>query len=72
MVDLAKARNSMKQRAKNGEKSCLVYREVCASASQEVLDFLPSAAVCSRTMRNAQKNFAIKGIFYKKLGLFGP
>ena len=44
----------MKQRAKNGEKSCLVYREVCASASQEVLDFLPSAAVCSRTMRNAR------------------
>ena len=54
MVDLAKARNSMKQRAKNGERSCLVYREICASASQDVLDFLPSAAVCSRTMRNAR------------------
>ena len=53
-TNMAKARNTMKQRAEQGDKPCRIYREVVASADEDVVDFLPSISVCSRAMRRAQ------------------
>ena len=53
-LEMAKARLTMKNRARQGEKSCKVYKEVCAAASEDLQDFLPSASVCARTMRKAR------------------
>ena len=53
-LEMAKARLTMKERARQGEKCCKIYREVCAAASEDLKDFLPSASVCARTMRKAR------------------
>ena len=53
-VEIAKARQTMKERASRGETSIRVYREVCASGSEDLRDIMPTSAICARTMRRAR------------------
>ena len=47
-------RLTMKERARRGEKSCKVYKEVCATASADLKENLPPPSVCGRAMRRAR------------------